>query len=120
MRRLTILLAACALSGAALGAEPGTTGLEMQKARAEGLKLKAKKAYYPADKWDLSDLPAYVPREKVAGTIRIGGSNYIVDGRLAEYWEAAFRKFHPHARLAYHMPSTRVATALIAARVLHS
>ncbi len=114
MRRLTILLAACALSSAALAEEKGTTGLEMQKARAEGLKLKAKKAYYLADQWDLSDLPAYSPREKVSGTIRIGGSNYVVDGRLAEYWEAAFRKFHPDAKLEFNMPTTRVAMSMLA------
>ncbi len=87
----------------------GSTGLEMQAARAEGLVLKGKKSYYPADKWDLSDLPAYVPQEAVSGTIRLWGSNYIVDGRLGEYWEQAFRQFHPGVKFEFHMLTTRAA-----------
>src|SRR5262244_3420813 len=87
IRQLTVLIAALALAGGALGAEgeKSSTGLDMQKARAEGLATKGKKAYYPADKWDLSDLPAYVPQGKVSGTIRLWGSNYIVDGNLGDY-----------------------------------
>src|SRR5438552_18572011 len=97
IRRLIVFLAASALSGGALAADApkASTGLEMQKARAEGLVMKGKKAYYPADKWDLSDLPSYVPKERVSGTLRLWGSNYITDGNLGEYWEKAFRKFHP-------------------------
>lgn len=85
------------------------TGLAMQEARAEGLKTKGKKAYYPADKWDLSDLPAYQPRESVSGVIRMWGSNYIIDGNVGAYWETAFRKFHPGARFEYNMLTTRAA-----------
>ena len=86
-----------------------STGLAMQEARAEGLKVKGKKAYYPANQWDLSDLPAYAPKEKVIGTIRLWGSNYIVDGNVGEYWETAFRKFHPDAKFEYNMLTTRAA-----------
>ena len=95
-----IFLAASAVAGNALCDEPkkGSTGLEMQKARAEGLVLKGKKAYYPADKWDLSDLPAYAPKERITGTIRLWGSNYITDGNLGEYWQKAFEKFHPEVK----------------------
>ena len=90
-------------------AKHGSTGLEMQAARAEGLVLKGKKAYYPADKWDLSDLPAYVPQQKISGTIRLWGSNYIVDGKLGEYWEKAFQKYHPGVKFEYNMLTTRAA-----------
>ena len=114
LKRLALAAAAIAVSGAATCADKGSTGLEMQKARAEGLALKAKKAYYAADKWDLSDLPAYQPRSRISGTIRLGGSNYIVDGRLAEYWEGVFRKFHPEAQFEYNMPTTRTAMSLLA------
>ena len=113
MKRFAIAAAAFAACGA-LCAETGSTGLDMQKARAEGLALKAKQAYYPADKFDLGDLPAYEPKVRVAGAIRIGGSNYVVDGRLAEYWEAAFRKFHPEAKFEFNMPTTRVAMSMLA------
>jgi phosphate transport system substrate-binding protein len=93
----------------AFAEEKGTTGLEMQKARAENLVTKGKKAYYPADKWDLSDLPAYTPKERVKGTLRISGSNYVTDGNLGDYWEQAFRKFHPDAKVEYNMLTTRTA-----------
>ncbi len=110
--RITLLsVAACAVAAAALAADGGrvSTGLAMQEARAEGLKTKGKKAYYPADQWDLSDLPAYQPKEQVAGTIRMWGSNYITDGNLGEYWEKAFQKFHPGVKFEYHMLTTRAA-----------
>src|SRR5258708_10629955 len=108
-RRRMLFFAAAGLAGGALGADKGTSGREMQKARAEGLVVKGKKSYYPADKWDLSDLPAYAPQERIAGTIRLWGSNYIVEGNLGEYWEKAFRKFHPDAKLDFNMLTTRAA-----------
>ncbi len=110
MKTKLLLTAALALA-VALHAqtEKASTGLAMQKARADGLVTKGKKAYYPADKWDLSDLPAYEPKEKVTGTIRLWGSNYIVDGNVGEYWEKAFQKFHPGVKIEYHMLTTRAA-----------
>jgi phosphate transport system substrate-binding protein len=111
IQRIPLILAALALSGTALCADGDkvSTGLAMQKARAEGLAVKGKKSYYPADKWDLSDLPAYVPQTKVSGTIRLWGSNYIVDGNLGEYWEKAFQKFHPGVKFKFDMLTTRAA-----------
>ena len=103
---LAILVLAGALHAQS---EKASTGLAMQKARADGLVSKGKKSYYAADKWDLSDLPAYEPKEKVSGTIRLWGSNYIVDGNIGDYWEAAFRKFHPDVKFEYHMLTTRAA-----------
>ena len=108
LSRIVLLLAAVAV---AMRADPErvSTGLAMQAARAEGLKTKGKKAYYPANRWNLDDLPAYTPRQKVSGTIRLWGSNYIVDGKVGDYWEAAFRRFHPDAKIEYHMLTTRAA-----------
>ncbi len=109
-RSRLILLAVCpALLLAQAPAKRGSTGLEMQAARAEGLTLKGKKAYYPANQWELSDLPAYAPKEQITGIIRLWGSNYIVDGNLGEYWEKAFQKFHPGVKFEYHMLTTRAA-----------
>jgi phosphate transport system substrate-binding protein len=88
---------------------PNSTGLAMQAARAEGLKLKAKKAFYKADRFDLSDLPSYQPKSTVSGTIRLWGSNYIVDGNVGQYWEEAFKKFHPDVSFNYNMLTTRAA-----------
>ncbi|MBS0662742.1 MAG: substrate-binding domain-containing protein [Verrucomicrobia bacterium] len=110
--RAIISLVLAVAAGALLPAQPAnqdTSGLGMQKARAEGLVKKGKKAYYPANQWDLGDLPAYVPRQKVTGTIRLWGSNYIVDGNVGEYWEKAFQKYHPGVKFEYHMLTTRAA-----------
>ena len=49
------------------------------------------------------------PKEKVTGTIRLWGSNYIVDGKVGEYWEQEFQKFHPGVKFEYHMLTTRSA-----------
>ena len=109
-RSRLLFLAVCpALLLAQAPAKRGSTGLAMQEARAEGLVLKGKKAYYPADQWNLSDLPAYAPKEKITGTIRLWGSNYIVDGNVGEYWEKAFQKFHPGVKFEYNMLTTRAA-----------
>jgi phosphate transport system substrate-binding protein len=104
---LTVLAVARTASGA--DGDKVSTGLAMQEARAAGLKTKGKKAYYPADQWNLSDLPAYQPKAPVTGTIRMWGSNYITDGNLGEYWEQAFQKFHPGVKFEYNMLTTRAA-----------
>ena len=60
-------------------------------------------------KWDLSDLPHYVPKQKLTGTLRVWGNNYIRDGYLGEYWEAEFKKFQPDLRIEYNLPTTGIA-----------
>ena len=111
IRHSILIVATLAIAGTALGSDGNkvSTGLAMQEARAEGLKAKGKKAFYPANQWDLSDLPAYEPKEKVTGTIRLWGSNYIVDGNVGEYWEKAFQKYHPGVKFDYNMLTTRAA-----------
>jgi phosphate transport system substrate-binding protein len=81
--------------------------LDLQKARAQSLEKdgKGKKAYYKK-KYDLSGLPDYQPSFKVTGTVRLWGSNYIVDGNIGQYWEEAFKKYHPGATFTYHMKTT--------------
>lgn len=87
--------------------QPGasTKGMAMQGARAEALKTKGKKPYYTRA-FDLSGLPAYVPQQKVSGTLRMWGSNYPGDGMLAGYWEETFRKFHPGIAFEFNLKST--------------
>jgi phosphate transport system substrate-binding protein len=111
-RTLLTCLALAAASALPLQAQPAkvdSSGLAMQEARAENLKIKGPKTYYAADKFDLGDLPAYQSKEKVTGTIRLWGSNYIVDGKVGEYWEKEFQKFHPGVTFEYHMLTTRAA-----------
>lgn len=55
---------------------------------------RAHKPFYPADRWDLSDLPSYQPSRQVSGTIRIGGK-YLATGTVLAQWEEQFKRFHP-------------------------
>ena len=92
------------------GQEPkeSTEGLDMQAARAKMMSARGGKVAY-TKKWDLSGLPKYQPKQKVSGTIRMWGSNYITDGFLGGYWEAAFRKYHPDVKFDFHMKTTLAA-----------
>jgi len=86
-------------------ADKPAAGLDLQRARAQFVEAKGKKVFY-TKRWDLSDLPSYEPKQKVSGTIRMWGSNYIVDGNVGKYWEEGFRKFHPGVKFDYHMKTT--------------
>jgi phosphate transport system substrate-binding protein len=59
-------------------------------------------------RWDLGDLPHYVPKQQLTGTLRIWGSNYIRDGELGEYWQQEFKKFQPGITIEYNLPTTGI------------
>lgn len=86
-------------------AQESTEGLDMQAARAKMMTARGRKIAY-TKKFDLSGLPEYRPKQKVSGTVRMWGSNYITDGFLGGYWEAAFRKYHPGVKFDFHTKST--------------
>jgi len=114
MRHLVIAAASSALCAGMISLpqaqEPkeSTEGLDMQAARAKMMSVRGGKVAY-TKKWDLSGLPKYQPKQKVSGTIRMWGSNYITDGFLGGYWEAAFRKYHPDVKFDFHMKTTLAA-----------
>ena len=85
-----------------------TEGLDMQAARAKMMSARGAKVAY-TKKFDLSGLPKYTPTRKVSGTLRVWGSNYIVDGNVGAYWEAAFKKYHPDAKFDWRMKTTSAA-----------
>ncbi|MGH3575994.1 MAG: hypothetical protein ACRDU0_00315 [Mycobacterium sp.] len=85
-----------------------TEGLAMQAARAHMMAARGAKVAYTR-KFDLSDLPHYVPAQTVSGTLRLWGSNYIVDGFVGRYWESEFRKFQPRVKFEFHMKTTLAA-----------
>jgi phosphate transport system substrate-binding protein len=91
----SMLLAWSTLASAGEGTKPGesTKGMDMQVARADMMAARGQKVAY-TKVFDLSGIPAYVPKRKVTGTIRLWGSNYITDGNLGPYWEKEFKKFH--------------------------
>jgi len=99
------LLALFAAGGAWAQADKPAEGLDLQRARSHFVEAKGKKVFY-TKKWDLSDLPSYRPQQKVSGTIRMWGSNYIVDGNVGQYWEEGFRKFQPDIKFDFQMKTT--------------
>ncbi len=94
--------------GEGTGAGESTDGMEMQKARARMMNARGQRVAY-TKKFDLSGIPAYQPKQKLSGTIRFWGSNYITDGMVGGYWEAKFREFHPDVKVDWNMKTTSAA-----------
>jgi phosphate transport system substrate-binding protein len=68
--------------------------LKVQEGREQKLKLRGSQTYY-SEQWNLDDLPAYAPKQKVSGVIRQWGSNYFSDSSLGKRWEDGFKKYQP-------------------------
>jgi len=92
------------------GAGPGesTDGMAMQEARAKMMNDRGRRIAY-TQTFDLSGLPDYQPRQKISGTIRLWGSNYITDGMVGGYWEKKFQEYHPEVRFEWRMKTTSAA-----------
>lgn len=114
---VTAALAAPAPQAAAPAAAPAATApapaalldpLAMQKARAVSVTSKGHKVWY-TDKFDLSELPAYQPQQKVSGEIRQWGNNYVADSPLMKWWQDEFKKHHPDVRFTDNLTTSAVA-----------
>ncbi len=68
-------------------------------------------------RWDLSDLPHYVPKRHLTGTLRIWGNSYLADGVLGRSWQTAFKTFQPGITIEYHLPTATIAIPALAAGV---
>lgn len=95
------------------GGEPANAGLSIWTQNVTGFRqVSGAKGGY-TKKWDLSDLPHYVPKRKLTGTLRIWGNNYLKDGHptenLGNFWREAFTKFHPDVKIEYNLPTTGIA-----------
>jgi len=64
---------------------------------------------YAQDPDYLKDLQSYRPKQKVSGTIRNWGNNYIP--ALMKDWEDGFSKFHPGVRFETNLKGTEAAVA---------
>ena len=84
--------------------------LDLQRARAAGLKQRAGRVYY-TKKFDLSTLPEYKPTQTMSGTIRQWGSNYLADSMLEKYLEDGFHKYHPDVKFENNLGSTFIGIA---------
>ena len=105
--RKTLIIVAVVGLAAGVAFPQGGESVDVQRARANMIAAKRDKVYY-TNKFDLDGLPQYKPEQKVSGTIRLWGLNYITDGNVAKYWEEGFRKYHPDVKIEYNTPSALV------------
>lgn len=83
-----------------------------QKERAGVVADRGAKPHYQ-NKFDLSGLPPYVPREQLTGWVRLHGSNYLADGALGDYWLQGFAKHQPGIRFSLYLPTSAIAFAAL-------
>lgn len=109
-RQAIVAFAIVAMNASGILAQnPGEKeAIDIQKARAARVKARGEKVHY-TNKFDLTGVPQYQPEQKVAGTIRIWGLNYLTDGNLAKYWEEGFRKYHTDIKFDWFTPTALVA-----------
>jgi phosphate transport system substrate-binding protein len=91
--RAILFVAVLALSAAVASAQIRDP-LKVQEGREKKLQLRGSKSYY-SEQWNLDDLPAYAPGQKISGVLRQWGSNYFADSSLGKRWEEGFKKHHP-------------------------
>ncbi len=88
--------------------EPANAGVSIWTQNVTGFRKEHGAEGGYTKRWDLGDLPHYVPKVHLTGTLRVWGNNYIKDGYLAEYWETEFKKFQPDVTIEYHLPTTGI------------
>jgi len=93
-------------------AEDSEKSLRAQADRAGVVAERGSKAYY-TNKFDLTGLPEYAPKEQFTGWIRVHGNNYLQDGALGEYWKQAFAKYQPGIYISYYLPTSAIAFAAL-------
>ena len=98
-------------------AEPKNAGVSIWTQNVSGFRKEHGSVGGYTKRWDLSDLPHYVPKAHLSGTLRIWGNNYLTDGPLGDYWREAFAKFQPDLKIEYHLPTGAIAVSAVAAGV---
>ena len=112
-RHLTLALPVLMASAGLALAQPTESedthkSLQAQAERAGVIAERGEKPHY-SKKFDLSGLPHYVPGKPLTGWIRFHGNNYLVDGRLGQYWQEGFAKYQPEIRISWYLPTAAVA-----------
>ncbi len=77
------------------------SALAVQQARDVALGAQRTRRYYTPGRFDLADLPGYVPRTPITGTVRIWASDMWGDLGFRRSLAAAFHRFQPRARLQF-------------------
>jgi phosphate transport system substrate-binding protein len=95
--------------------KPPTDSEKSLLAQAERAKVVAERGRAPhyQNKFDLSGLPSYVPRELLTGWIRLHGNNYLADSALGDFWQQGFAKYQPGIRISFYLPTSAVAFAAL-------
>ena len=106
------LLAPGIASSQATQSEDTKNALRAQADRAGVIYKRGRMAHY-TQKFDLSGLPHYQPKEILTGWIRLHGNNYLSDGLLGELWQQGFAKYQPGIRLSYYLPTSALAFAAL-------
>ena len=106
IRIITVVAATLGIALPALAQD--RDALDVQKARNAHVGRKDL-VDYPANQFDLSNLPSYKPEQQVSGVIRMTGSNYIADSHVGENWVAAFKKFQPGVTFEFNLKTPSVA-----------
>ena len=106
--RMTVVLTTMLMSALPAIAQD-REALDVQRARNAHVAGRRDLVDYPADKFDLSDLPSYKPQQQVSGVIRMTGSNYIADSHVGENWLAAFKKFQPGVTFEFNLKTPSAA-----------
>jgi phosphate transport system substrate-binding protein len=112
---LTALAAAMAVGASSAQqtqSEDTEKALRAQADRTRVVYQRGRAAHY-SQKFDLSGLPHYAPKEQYTGWIRLHGSNYLSDGMLGELWQQGFAKYQPGIRISYFLPTAAVAFAAL-------
>ena len=105
----------CLLPCAAMAqqqSDDAKNAIRAQADRAGVIYKRGRTAYY-TQKFDLSGLPHYQPKEILTGWVRLHGNNYLSDGLLGELWQQGFAKFQPGIRLSYYLPTSALAFAAL-------
>ncbi len=108
MRRTLILFAIVVLAVTCAYPQESRESIDVQRARETRVKTRGRKIFYTT-RFNLDELPQYKPEQKVSGTIRLWGLNYLTDGDLAKFWEEGFHKYHPDVKIEYNTPTALVA-----------
>src|SRR5258708_973542 len=106
-----------AASSSTNSAEGENAGVSIWTQNVTGFRKDSGSAGGYTKRWDLSDLPHYVAKRQLSGTLRFWGNNYLKDGKLAEYWKEGFRKAQPGVTIEYVLPTGAIAVMALACGV---
>ena len=105
---VAILIPAIALAQS----EDAKKSMQAQQERAGVVAQRGDKPHY-TKKFDLSGIPHYKPGKQLSGWLRLHGSNYLVDGKLGEYWQQGFARYQPGLRISFYLPTSAIAFAAL-------